>query len=97
MIKYKLSIAYAKLSDDAYKLGVVYNKSLVLTFPTFDIVPEKYMNHFIRGYFDGDGCVWDGKPKIMTFIDKKIGKEKKRFIHNIKFNFTGSMAFITGL
>lgn len=97
IVKYKLSIAYAKLSDDAYKLGVVYNKSLVLTFPTFDIVPEKYMNHFIRGYFDGDGCVWDGKPKIMTFIDKKTGKEKKRFIHNVKFNFTGSTAFITEL
>ncbi len=33
----------------------------------------------------------------MTFTDKKTGEEKKRFVHNVKFNFTGSTAFITGL
>lgn len=97
MVKYKFAISYTKLSDDAYKLGVVYNKSLVLKFPTFEIVPEEYMRHFIRGYFDGDGCIWEGKPKIMTFIDKKTGKEKQRFVHNMKFNFTGSNDFINGL
>ena len=97
MVKYKFAISWAKISDDAYKLGVVYNKSLILKFPSFDIVPEEYMNHFIRGYFDGDGCIWEGVPKIMSFIDKKTGKEKKRFIHNMKFNFTGSNAFIEGL
>ena len=32
-------------------------KSLILTFPTHDIVPKELMRHFIRGYFDGDGCI----------------------------------------
>lgn len=26
-------------------------------FPKKDIVPEHLLNHFIRGYFDGDGCI----------------------------------------
>ncbi|SDL68990.1 hypothetical protein SAMN05216244_0412 [Sediminibacillus halophilus] len=30
------------------------NKSSILEFPT---VPEPFMHHFIRGYFDGDGYV----------------------------------------
>src|SRR5271157_1613733 len=34
-------------------LGIVPAKSLVLKFPD---VPNEYVSHFIRGYFDGDGC-----------------------------------------
>lgn len=41
------------MCEDLINLGCVPNKSLILKFPTFDIVPEKYMSHFIRGYFDG--------------------------------------------
>lgn len=38
------------------KQGCVPKKSLVLNFPTDDQVPEYLIRHFIRGYFDGDGC-----------------------------------------
>ena len=34
--------------------GVVPRKTAVLRFPT--TVPERLLRHFIRGYFDGDGC-----------------------------------------
>lgn len=38
-------------------LGVIPNKSLQITFPSNDIVPDNLMNHFIRGVFDGDGSI----------------------------------------
>ena len=39
------------------RLGCVPNKSLILTFPTNEQVPEQFKLAFIRGYFDGDGSL----------------------------------------
>lgn len=36
------------------ELGITPRKSLTLKFPC---VPSEYLRHFVRGYFDGDGCV----------------------------------------
>ena len=44
-----------KISDDLRKLGVVQRKTHILTFPTF--LQDELIRHFIRGYFDGDGCL----------------------------------------
>lgn len=43
--------------EDLIKQGCIPNKSLVLTFPNKHQVPENLINHFIRGYFDGDGSI----------------------------------------
>ena len=51
----RLLITSDQLFDDLVKLGVVEHKSLVLQFPNQDQVPIRLANHFIRGYFDGDG------------------------------------------
>ncbi len=51
---YLLRIGSHKLYDDLALLGLYPNKSLTITFPD---IPKKYLSHFIRGYFDGDGCV----------------------------------------
>lgn len=96
-VKYILKIFSKKLSDDVYNLGVVYHKSLILKFPDNDIVPENLMCHFIRGYFDGDGCIWSGKPKLVTSFDKKAGKEYTKFNMNTKFTFSGCDIFIAAL
>lgn len=40
--------------EDLIKLGFMPNKELRLKLPE---MPKKYLRHFIRGYFDGDGCV----------------------------------------
>lgn len=37
--------------------GCTNNKSFTLKFPSFNIVPKKFVRHFIRGYFDGDGGI----------------------------------------
>lgn len=35
--------------------NIVPNKSLIYQFPVY--VPDRYLRHYIRGYFDGDGCI----------------------------------------
>lgn len=53
----KLVITNKVLVKALISKGCVPNKSLVLKFPTEDIVPTHLIHHFIRGYFDGDGHV----------------------------------------
>lgn len=38
--------------------GCIPNKSLLLDFPNENQVSKEFMSHFIRGYFDGDGCFY---------------------------------------
>lgn len=44
-------------------LGCIPKKSLILKFPNSKQVPNHLINHFIRGYFDGDGCLAYRYPK----------------------------------
>lgn len=44
--------------------GCVENKSLILTFPSYDIIPKHLIRHFLRGYFDGDGSLILSKGSI---------------------------------
>jgi hypothetical protein len=48
-----------RLVESLYEYGCVSRKSLILQFPT--LLPNNIMPHFIRGYFDGDGCVYVGR------------------------------------
>ena len=83
---------------DVEKLGVVKNKSLVLQFPTKEMVPDEFMSSFILGYFDGDGCIWNGKRKKMIVKDsKRKNGYRERIVHNVKFTFTGCVSFIEPL
>jgi DNA-binding transcriptional regulator WhiA len=48
--------------------GVLPQKTLSLTFPSSEVVPNHLMNHFIRGYFDGDGSwVLNSSTKQIVF------------------------------
>lgn len=53
---YSLSIADVQISEQLNEKGVFQAKSLILKFP--DCVPNELLRHFVRGYFDGDGCVY---------------------------------------
>jgi hypothetical protein len=37
------------------ELGMIQNKTKFLVFP--DYIPKEYQSHYIRGVFDGDGCI----------------------------------------
>lgn len=93
---YRLDFNSKKLCSDLTRLGAIRNKSLTLTFPKF--ITDELMPSFILGYFDGDGCVWNGKRKKMWVKnEKKPGEIRERIIHNVKFTFTGNFEFINSL
>lgn len=52
---YRISFRSDKCKQDLINLGCVPKKSLILTFPSEEQVPNNLIKHFIRGYFDGDG------------------------------------------
>ena len=85
-----------KISMDLIKNGAPPNKTYKIVFPSF--LDEELIPHFIRGYFDGDGCIWNGKRKIMTVKDttRKNGY-RNRIVHNVKFTITSNTDFIIGL
>lgn len=51
----KIVLNSDKIYEDLSKLGFKENKS-VLDF-SIPSIPKELMSHFIRGYFDGDGCI----------------------------------------
>ena len=67
---YKIVISCTKLCYDLINLGCIPNKTYDIKFPTYEIVPKNFMRDFIRGFFDGDGCIstttMEGKPHIVT-------------------------------
>ena len=48
------------------KYNIVPNKSLIFEIPE-DKIPEQYMSHYIRGLFDGDGCISFNKWGQVSF------------------------------
>ena len=52
------------MCKDLINLGCTPQKSLTLTFPSTDTLPQEYISHFIRGYFDGDGGVHYGENYV---------------------------------
>lgn len=52
--KYILRVGSKTMCQDLINIGIVPRKSLRLKLP---IVPNRFFEFFLRGYFDGDGCV----------------------------------------
>ena len=82
----EINFCNEKICRDLNKQGCVPNKSLTLKFPNENIVPKKYIRHFIRGYFDGDGCV---------HID--LNENKEHANRSFIINFVGTQDMINGI
>jgi intein-encoded DNA endonuclease-like protein len=76
-IVYILQIGSKELFNDLGMLGLIPNKARRMKLPK---IPKKYAGDFVRGYFDGDGCVWTGK----------IHKERKKQTLGIVISFTSA-------
>lgn len=79
-----LRIGSIKMANDLIKLGCIPRKSLVLKFPTEDIVPNYLIRHFIRGYMDGDGC-------ISTYFKLNRNRNNINYYCEVKFVGTYNM------
>lgn len=68
----RIQLCNTKICYDLCDLGCTPRKTYDLKFPTYDIVPYEYMRDFLRGFFDGDGCIhiseMKGKPHIQLNI-----------------------------
>lgn len=53
----RVQICSTKMCRDLIDKGCTPTKSLTLEFPNTETVPQDLIRHFVRGYFDGDGCV----------------------------------------
>jgi hypothetical protein len=96
---YSFSIYNKKIYHDLLNLGLTPAKSTNMKFPE---VPTKYMNHFIRGLYDGDGAFYinrfdgaivsqyrNGSLDFITYVTDILQKELNIPItihRNKKFN-----------
>lgn len=95
---WSLQISGEEFSKHLENLGCTQAKTKILSFPSKQQVPEHLIHHFIRGYFDGDGSVWEGKRrKTMVKDAKHRNGFRERIIHNVKFNITGAPNLIIGI
>lgn len=64
---FRFMINSEQLVNDLLKLGLSPRKSLILEFPDENIVPTNLISHFIRGYFDGDGSIFETNKNTWGF------------------------------
>lgn len=78
----QIQIKSNKISQDLSKYGIVPNKTFKID--CIKNIPNYLLNHFIRGYFDGDGCAYLYKPK----------NQNK---HRLRITFCGTENFLKDL
>ena len=82
-----LQIGCREIYNDIIKLGLLPNKECRLEIPH---IPKVYFKDFLRGYFDGDGCISYGhykrknrKSRILL-VSVRFASATKEFLNSIK-------------
>ena len=78
---YALEINSEKIHSDLTRLGIGENKTKLLNFPNYKIVPKNLIRHYIRGVFDGDGSINQGAT---SEIGLTFTSGSKRFLTGLK-------------
>lgn len=102
----RLMLADVVFCKNLIDKGVVPRKSLILKFPTEEQVPTELIRHFIRGYFDGNGCISNPLERAISvsllgtndFLKKcleTIGHEDRKLIKD-KRNTNVQMFILNG-
>jgi hypothetical protein len=88
---YNFSIYSKAIVTDIMSLGGTENKSLTTKFP---LIPPQYLSDFIRGYFDGDGCIYFCSH--LQAYKSKFTSGSKDFIYKLHEHLTGSIPHLNG-
>jgi len=89
--RYRLEIGSKEMFNDLLNLGLTPRKSKTIKLPD---IPDKYFPHFLRGYFDGDGCVnvcvyqQKGRNKPSTIINSGFVSGSKEILLGIRDKLT---------
>lgn len=93
---YQIRFSDKKTYNYLLKLRVTPNKSLTLQPPKN--IPKKYLRHYLRGFFDGDGSVWESNrtdKKRLVSVFYTASTRMAKFIHKevkkICSEFTGKI------
>ena len=73
----RINFSCVVIYNDIINLGGKENKSLDMNFPN---IPKEYLSDFIRGYFDGDGCVMRLKGGRINSV---FTSGSKKFLDNL--------------
>lgn len=83
----RLVVSNKEFCLNLIKQGIVPAKTLIYQFPNESQVPNHLIWHYIRGYFDGDGCIffkqerekqldycvqWTGTKSLLEGIDTRL-------------------------
>lgn len=85
-----VTISSVSMVKDLTRHGCMQAKTFKLTFPD---LPEHLVHHFIRGYFDGDGCICIGSRKwgrnfnIVGTLEF-VSEVQKILVKNCNLSFT---------
>jgi hypothetical protein len=101
---FELSINSKTIYNDIKHLGGIERKSSDVSFP---LIPHKYISDFIRGYFDGDGCIYKhgksyrstfvcGSFKFISELNRVLEKELNKFNIESSIKYGGNIAIISG-
>ena len=75
---YKWHVVSPKMYEDLKKYGIMENKSHHdILYPN---IPREFDKDFIRGYFDGDGCI---SIKSTGYIVVSIGSNSRMFLESL--------------
>lgn len=77
----EIQITNNSIYDDLLKFNIMPNKTFTYTMPEW-LITHPLVHHFMRGYFDGDGCV------------SYCGLGKNRIKKQLRFNILGTKKFL---
>lgn len=92
-----ITINDKEIFETLEKFNIVPRKTFIYQMPDW-LTTHPLLNHFLRGYFDGDGCIMLGKPKGNRIIkqlsfgmmgtEKLINQYQEILIKNCNLNKT---------
>ena len=78
---YRLQIGSKEIFFDLENLGFTQAKSKKMRLPN---IPQEFLADFVRGYFDGDGCVYFKQHKVKD-------RKKPKWIFSSRFTSGGKL------
>lgn len=89
-----LSVVSKEIASDLHKLGLTGNKTY--DFDWITDMPEKYVHHFVRGIFCGDGCIHineiKGNFQVNIVGTRKLTENIKNYYNAIFKNTDGHIS-----
>ena len=77
----RLTICGRDFVQSLKDLGLTVNKTLTIEFPH---IREDLISHFVRGYFDGDGCIGIYKDRGYNKVLFSVVSGSESFVQSIK-------------